>query len=171
MGIISKPTKARNTSTPHDIFDYIQISNRPEDIAGFLPEKQDVATIRDKNRKWKEHKQILTITIAEVNQLLKNEHPDVTIGKSRFSSLCPIDLKLSSALPRNVCNCIYHSDVNLALETLNSNIPDIFFITIPDQLVKDCVCEIIGKTCMPSNCDLSKEKFDHKFIGCLLVIV
>ena len=91
-----------------------------------MPEKQDVVTIRDKNRNWKEQKRILTITIAEVHQLLKNEHPDVTIGKSRFSSLYPMDVKISSALPRNVCNCIYHSDVNLILETLNSNIP-IFF--------------------------------------------
>ena len=75
-----------------------------------MPEKQDVVTIRDKNRNWKEQKRILTITIAEVHQLLKNKHSDVTIGKSRFSSLYPMDVKLSLALPRNVCNCIYHSD-------------------------------------------------------------
>ena len=59
-----------------------------------MPEKQDVVTIRDKNRNWKEQKRILTITIAEVHQLLKNKHPDVTIGKSRFSSLLPNGRKI-----------------------------------------------------------------------------
>ena len=66
-------------------------------------------------------------------------------------------------MPRNVCNCIYHSNVNLILETLHSNIPDIFPLH-SDQLVKDCVCEIKNRTCMSSNCDLCKEKFDHKFL-------
>ena len=66
-------------------------------------------------------------------------------------------------MPRNVCNCIYHSNANLILETLHSNIPNIFPLH-SDQLVKDCVCEIKNKTCMSSNCDLCKEKFDHKFL-------
>ena len=64
---------------------------------------------------------------------------------------------------RNVCNCIYHSNANLILETLHSNIRNIFPLH-SDQLVKDCVCEIKNKTCMSSNCDLCKEKFNHKFL-------
>ena len=87
--------------------------------------KQDIVTICDENGKWKEQKQILTMTVAEVYQF-KNEYPDVTIGKSKFSSLHPMEVKLSSAMPRNLCNCIYHSNLNLILEKLHSNIPDIF---------------------------------------------
>ena len=37
-----------------------------------------------------------------------------------------MEVTLSSAMPRNVCNCIYHSNVNLILETLHSNILNIF---------------------------------------------
>ena len=29
-----------------------------------------------------------------------------------------MEVKVSSAMLRNVCNCIYHSNVNLILETL-----------------------------------------------------
>ena len=111
MGIIAKTTKAHNTSTPHDIVDQVQTFYRREDIAQFMPEKQDVVTICDENGKWKEQKQILTMTFAGVYQLFKNEYQDVTIGKDKFSSLCPMEVKLSSAVPRNVCNCIYHSNV------------------------------------------------------------
>ena len=74
-----------------------------------------------------------------------------------------MEVKLSSAMPRNLCNCICHSNVNLILEKLHSNIPDIFPLH-SDQLEKDCVCEIKNKTCMSSKCDLCKEKFDHKFL-------
>ena len=49
-----------------------------------------------------------------------------------------MEVKLSSAMSRNVCNCIYHSNVNLILETLHSNIPDTFPLH-SDQRVKDCL--------------------------------
>ena len=49
--------------------------------------KQDAVTIHDENGKRKERKRILTMTVAEVYQLFKNEYPDVTIDKSKFSSL------------------------------------------------------------------------------------
>ena len=87
---------------------------------------------------------ILTMTVAEVYQF-KNEYPDVTIGKSKFSSLHPMEVKLSSAVSRNVCNYIYHSNVNLILETLHSDISNIFPLH-SDQLVKEH--EIKNETCM-----------------------
>ena len=130
MRIIAKTIKTRNTSTPHDIVDQVQTFYRRENIAWFMPEKQDVVTIHDKNSKWKEQKRILTMTVAEVYQLFKNEYSDVTIGKSKFNSLRLMEVTLSSAMPRNVCNCIYHSNVTLILETLHSNTPNIFLCIV-----------------------------------------
>ena len=72
MGTIAKTTKAHNTSTPHDIVDQVQTFYRREDIAQFMPGKQDVVTICDENGKQKEQKQILTMTFAGVYQLFKN---------------------------------------------------------------------------------------------------
>ena len=157
MGIIAKTTKTRNTNTPHDIVDHFQTFCRQEDIARFMSGKQDFITTCNENGKQQEQKRILTITVAEVYQLFKNEYPYVTIGKSKFSSLRPMELKLS-AMPRNVCNCIYHSNVNLVLETLHSNIPDIFPLH-NDQLVKECVCEIKNKTfvCHPTVTYVKKD--------------
>ena len=139
MGIIAKTTKARNTSTSHDSVDQVQTFCRREDIAQFMLGNHNVGTIHNENGKRKEQKQILTMTFTEVYQLFKNEYSGVTIGKSKFSRLYPMEVKLSSAMPRNVCNCIYHSNVNLMLETLHSNI-------------------------LISNSDLCKEIFDHKFL-------
>ena len=59
----------------------------------------------------------------------------------RLSFMGTLKVKLSSAMSRNICNCIYHSNVNLILETLHSNILDIFPLH-SDQLVKDSVWEI-----------------------------
>ena len=70
-----------------DIVDQVQTFYRQDDTARFMPEKQDAVTIHDENGKPKEQKRILTMTVAEVYQLLKNEYPDVTIDKSKFSSL------------------------------------------------------------------------------------
>ena len=152
MWIIAKTTNACNNSSSHDIVVQVQTFYRWEEIARFMHGKQDIVAICDENGKWKEQKQILTMTVAEVYQF-KNEYPDVTIGKSKFSSLHPMEVKLSSAVSRNVCNYIYHSNVNLILETLHSDISNIFPLH-SDQLVKEH--EIKNETCMSSNCDLCK---------------
>ena len=132
-----------------------------------MPGKQDVITICDQSGKRKEQKRILTMTVAEVYQLFKNEYPEVTIGKSKFSSLPPMEVKLSPAMPRNVCNCSYHSNVNLILETLHSNIPDIFPLH-NDQLVKDRVCEIKIKLVCHPTATCIKKNFIISFLMWLL---
>ena len=56
MGVIAKTTKARNTSTLHDIVDQVQTFYRQEDIASFMSRKQETVTICDENGKRKEQK-------------------------------------------------------------------------------------------------------------------
>ena len=48
--------------------------------------KQDV-TMRDKNGKRKEQKQVLTMTVAEAHSLFVGENPTIVVGKSKFAEL------------------------------------------------------------------------------------
>ena len=81
-----------------------------EDIARFMPEKQDVLTIWDENGdKHKEQKRILIMTIGEAYSLFVDEN-SVTIRKSKFAEPRPKEVLLSFKMPCDVCGCIYHEE-------------------------------------------------------------
>ena len=49
--------------------------------------KQDVVTVRGKNGKRKEQKQVLATTLAEAHSLFVGENPTIVVGKSKFAAL------------------------------------------------------------------------------------
>ena len=64
--------------------DTIQAFYHQEDIARFMPGKQDVVTMWDENGdKHKEQKKILPMVIGEAYGLFINENLDITIVKSK----------------------------------------------------------------------------------------
>ena len=58
-------------------------------------------------------------------RIAQEEYPKVKIGRSKFTSLRPADVLLSSKIPRNVCLCMYHKNVVIALEVLHKAVPTI----------------------------------------------
>ena len=96
------------------------------DVSLFMSGKQDVLTIRDKNGKRKEQKTILTITINEAYEIFMSEQTEKIIGKSKFAELRPPEVFLSFQMPRNVCGCMYHTNIKLLLEEMYRKSPEHF---------------------------------------------
>ena len=68
----------------------------------------------------KEHlqKRHLLFSLREAHALFLKENPEVKIGLSKFSSLRPLNVLLSSEIPRNVCLCQYHENIKLICDCL-----------------------------------------------------
>ena len=48
------------------------------------------------------------MSIMEADSIWKSENPKLVAGKSKFASLCPKNVLLTSKLQQNVCVFIYH---------------------------------------------------------------
>ena len=134
-----------------------------EDVSLFMLGKQDLLTIRDKNGKRKEQKRILTMRINETYEIFMSEQTEKIIGKSKLGELRPPEVLLSSQMPRNVCGCIYHTNVKLLLEEVYRKYPE-HFTPCGEEFIKPCVCDPTSKSCMSSNFQLCKGKFWMKFV-------
>ena len=96
-----------------------------EDISRISPGKRDVVTIRDQDGKRKMQKRHMYMSIKEAHGIFKEENPDMKIGLSKFAELRPPNVLLSSQTPSNVCTCIYHENMILALSAINSHVAEI----------------------------------------------
>eukprot|EP00112_Aurelia_sp_Birch-Aquarium-sp1_P023526 Seg7039.2 transcript_id=Seg7039.2/GoldUCD/mRNA.D3Y31 product="hypothetical protein" protein_id=Seg7039.2/GoldUCD/D3Y31 len=96
-----------------------------EDISRMSAGKRDVITIRDKDGKRKLQKRHMYMSIKEAHGIFKEENPELKIGLSKFAELRPPNALLSSQTPANVCTCIYHENMILALSAINSHVAEI----------------------------------------------
>ena len=64
--------------------------------------------------------------IKETCAVFKDKHPNVKIGISKFASLQPSQVLLSSQVPSNACTCIYHQNMILSLDAIHN-----YLSTIP----------------------------------------
>ena len=96
------------------------------------------------------------MTVAEAYQTFKSEFPNYIIGKSKFASMRPINLLLTSDMLQNVCGCKYHSNIILLLDCLHRQYPQIF-LTYSDEFVSNCVCNSQQEACMFNKCGMCKE--------------
>ena len=90
MGLIAHEHSKQKTGIANKVIDQARQFYWGDDTARHMPGKQDVLKIRDENGKRKEQKGVLTMTISEVYHLLKEEHPELAIGKE---NLLKLDLK------------------------------------------------------------------------------
>ena len=128
-----------------------------------MPGKQDVVSMRDKDGKMKEQKQVLTMTVTEAHSLFVGENPTIVVGKSKFAELQPAEVLLSSKMPHNICGCVYHAKIALLLEELHRKLSENFPL-YGEEFVKSCVCNTTSKKCMTSNCVLCKTKFQTTYL-------
>ena len=128
-----------------------------DSISRVMPGKADVVTIRDANgTKMKLQKRHLFMTVGECYQMFKEEHPECTVGISKFASLRPKNVLLSSDMPHNVCGCKYHNNIILMLESLHKKFPEIVPI-YSSEFINQCVCDAENEDCMSDNCENCNE--------------
>ena len=100
----------------------------------------------------KEHlqKRHLLFSLREAHALFLKENPEVKIGLSKFSSLRPLNVLLSSEIPRNVCLCQYHENIKLICDCLKKEIPE--FPNYSGDFVENFVCSSDSEACMFGRC-------------------
>ena len=121
-----------------------------------MPGKADVVTVYSNSGKIKMQKRHLVMTVAEAYQTFKSEFPNYIIGKSKFASMRPKNVLLTSDMPQNVCGCKYRSNIILLLGCLHRQYPQIF-PTYSDEFVSNCVCNSQQEACMFNKCGMCKD--------------
>ena len=91
------------------------------------------------------------------------EQTEKIIGNHKFAELRPPEVLLSSQKPRNVCGCIYHTNIKLLLKEMHRKYPE-HFTPYGEEFIKACVCDPTSKSCMSSTYQLCKDKFRMKFV-------
>ena len=162
MTLVEKEKVRVQAGLSQETVDKVKDFYQKEDVSLFMPGKQNVLRIRDKNGKRKEQKRILTMTINEAYEIFMSEQTEKITGKGKFAELRPTEVLLSSQMPRNVCGCIYHTNIKL-LKEMHRKYPE-HFTPYGEEFIKACICDPTSKSCMSSNCQLCKDKFQMKFV-------
>ena len=126
-----------------------------DEISRQATSKRDSIVVYENNIKKTMQKWHLSMNISKVYQMFKQENPDKKIGKSKFVSLQPGHVLLSSQLPRNVCVCWQHQNVALILESLHK-----FVETFPlysHVLPQTLVCNSDSDFCWNNICQSCED--------------
>ena len=127
-----------------------------DDINRIAPGKRDTVTVVTANGKEKLQKRHLYMHIKETYAVFKDKHPNVKIGISKFASLQPSQVLLSSQVPSNVCTCIYHQNMILSLDAIHNYLSTIS--TNNKQFSATCIISPEEESCWFSECK-------HEFCG------
>ena len=123
--VLTTSSNRHNLSLTTETIETVKNFYTRDDISRMAPGKRDVVTIRDKDGKKKLQKRHLYMSIKEAYGVFKVENPNVKIGLTKFRKLRPPNVLLSSQTPSNVCTCVYHQNMFLALDAINIHVPDI----------------------------------------------
>ena len=85
MTIVEKEKVRVQAGLSQETVDKVKNFYQRENVSLFMPGKQDVLTITDKNGKRKEQKRILTMTVNDAYEIFINEQTGKIIGKSKFA--------------------------------------------------------------------------------------
>ena len=90
------------------------------DVSYTCPGKKDYVLVRKKDgSKEKAVKHILVLTLSEAHaEFLKSEN-DCQVSLDVFQKLRPANVLLRHSLPKNVCVCIYHANINFLIGSLH----------------------------------------------------
>ena len=114
------------------------------------PGKKDFVIKRQRGKKDYLQKRHMMFSLKEAHSLFQKKHPEVKIGLSKFSSLRPVNVLLSSDTPRNVCLCQYHENIRLICDCLSKEIEG--FPSYSGDFVDKFVCDISSEECMLGRC-------------------
>ncbi|XP_046662375.1 uncharacterized protein LOC124358190 [Homalodisca vitripennis] len=121
------------------------------------PGKRDYKTVKSKVSGEKEKLQIrhMVMTVKEAYALFVEENPGIGIKKSKFYSLRPIHIRLSSEMPHNVCVCKLHANFNFLTESLSKAV--VGFPPTGKELLAAICCNITSEACMTESCNKCKD--------------
>lgn len=132
-----------------------------DDISRMSACTKDVITIESVNKKIRLQKRILYMSLKETYTTFKDENPNIKIGFSKFCSMRPLDVLLSSQTPANVCVFIHHENIRLSLDTLSmhtDNIPK-----YSTEFPSSCLCNPPKEECWFNTCKNTSCGFQQSY--------
>ena len=122
-----------------------------DSISRQSPGRKDFV-VRWQNGK-KEHlqKRHLLFSLKEAHAIFLKENPLLKIGLSKFSSLRPSNVFLSSNMPGNIYMCQYHENIKLICDCLSKKILE--FPSHSGNFVDHFVCSSSTEECMLGKCN------------------
>ena len=133
-----------------------------DDISYQLPGKKDTIIVREKDgSKVIYQKRILFNNLRENFELFKEENKDVDLSRSSFAQLRPPFVVPKAALAHRNCLCLYHENVCLLLESLDTYVAGKYCSSL-QTFTDSLVCDTNNEECMFSCCSLSENFFNKK---------
>ena len=104
------------------------------------------------------------MNVNEAYAVFKSDYPEESVGKSKFASLRPPHVLLSSSMSRNVCCCQQHQNIILILEALHKF--DSNFPLYSHKFPLSIVCDSEKDICYNNMCTTCKDaaKFHNLFV-------
>ena len=151
VGTIPGQTTSSNKKLPDATVTCVNKYFLLDSVSRQAPGMKDYVTVRSGGKKAKLQKRHLTCSLKEKYALFKRDHPTVKISFSKFCSLRPANVLLSSTIPRNVCLCQHHDNVKLLCEAIHKAVPE--FPPYSSETVSHFVCSAEEEKCMTGVCD------------------
>ena len=141
-----------NESIPDKTKKLVKEFYQLDSVSCQAPGRKDFVSVivKDEGKKHIQ-KRHLFCSLKETYAMFVKDNPTVKIGLSKFCSLRPINIVLSSKLPRDVCLCSYHENIKLLCQCLNKEIPQ--FPVYSGSFVENFVCNSESESCMLGKCN------------------
>lgn len=137
----SNTQKAGNKQLPKSTVKCVQDFYLLDSISRQAPGHKDYVSVRSEGKKIKLQKRHILWSLKEVYGL---------ICLSKFCSLRPLNVLLSSAMPRDVCLCQYHENIRMLYECIAKEIQNL--PPSSEALVDNFVCDSTNELCMTGKC-------------------
>ena len=125
-----------------------------QDTSYEFPGRKDYVRVRQADGKCdKMTKHVLMLTLHESYELWIEENPTMKVSLTTFCNLRPPNVLLRNKMPQNVCVCIYHENMNMAISAVHK-----FCDSFPKghrDLLKCLTCKednILSETCQFGDC-------------------
>ena len=127
-----------------------------DDVSRAMPGKRDCLSVRKDGKRQSVQIRLMTSTLRESYNHLKEEINEIDIGFSTFAKLRPKNCKLlSSTGTHNVCVCTIHENVNLMLHSLKK-----YHISVSlDSLTNSLICKDKTTACYLRYCEHCSDSF------------
>ena len=111
---------------------------------------ENVVSVKQNGSRTKYQTRHLKSSVSNIFALFQEEYPKVKIGRSKFGSLGPADVLLSSKIPRNVCLCKYHENAIIVLEVFHKAFPTV--LAYSHEVPVTFLCDKVQRKCWLNKC-------------------
>ena len=146
------------------------------DISLTFPGRKDYVMVKGKDgKRSKMTKHVLSLTLREAHSEFSKDEKDISISLDTFTRLRPPNVLLRHNMPKNVCVCKYHENINFLIEPLHCHEED--FPSNHRELILATTCQqdsTEAEHCQTGHCETCQGlcTFEHllELLGCTLVV-